>query len=703
MAIITKIREKSGWAIGVIAICLGLFVLGADLFRPNSANPAKRIVGEIAGEDVRLEDFNKELETAKANYSLMRQTAPTEAEMPQLREQAWNQMITKIAYQNQYDALGIEVSEDEVVDMVQGNNIHPSIVNSFKNPENGQIDRVLIKNFLQNIDNYSFEQQVAYYNFERRLRPDRLKSKYEGMLNHTIYATKAQAKREYTLQNTKASFQYVYIPYSSIPDAQVSATQSQLKNYYSAHKKQYEQKASVSIEYVSFPIQYTDTDEAAIIEEIKSLVPPFERSQNDSAFVDANSDNLDNFKLVNPGGLPPIILSEGISIGKVYEPVREGQSYTIYKLVADQEDTLYSARASHILFDAKNKTEQEKAKVKIQAQKILKQIKNGADFAKMAAKHGTDGTKNKGGDLGWFREGAMVTPFNDAVMKCTKLGLLPNLVQTQFGYHIIKVTEIKNKTNYLVASIKKEIQPSDQTVDAAYKRAGRFARGLENYEDFKAAVKKDSTLIRLQALDVSPEAKNINNITSAGVRQILIWACTDADQGTVSRIFELDDQFVIATLISKKEKGTSDFEEVEQEIRRKVNKQLKRDKILAKLDSIKAGKVSEIADAYGQGAKTGSSTDLTFAGFYIQEIGFSPELMGKIFTVPSNTTSKPLYDEDNGVIIVEMQQLDEALEVAEYTLYKNQIENREKSSTSFKVYKAIENLAGVENELYKFY
>lgn len=75
------------------------------------------------------------------------------------------------------------------------------------------------------------------------------------------------------------------------------------------------------------------------------------------------------------------------------------------------------------------------------ANKVLSDIKKGSDFAAMAKKYGSDNTKDVGGDLGWFGKNKMVKEFEDAAFKLKKGELSQNLVQTQFGYHIIKVTD----------------------------------------------------------------------------------------------------------------------------------------------------------------------------------------------------------------------------------------------------------------------
>ncbi|MCP5514555.1 MAG: peptidyl-prolyl cis-trans isomerase [Spirochaetales bacterium] len=76
------------------------------------------------------------------------------------------------------------------------------------------------------------------------------------------------------------------------------------------------------------------------------------------------------------------------------------------------------------------------------AEELLKKIKQGANFEALAREYSTCPSKSKGGDLGWFGPGQMVKPFEDAVKK-TGAGSVSDVISTQFGYHIIKVTAKK--------------------------------------------------------------------------------------------------------------------------------------------------------------------------------------------------------------------------------------------------------------------
>lgn len=108
-------------------------------------------------------------------------------------------------------------------------------------------------------------------------------------------------------------------------------------------------------------------------------------------------------------------------------------------------------KASHVLV----KTEQE-------AKDVIAQLAKGGDFAKIAKDKSLDGSKDKGGDLGWFSPANMVRPFSDAVMKLQK-GLYTTMpVQTQFGWHVIKLEDTRTAQPPTFDKVKDELRNSLQ-------------------------------------------------------------------------------------------------------------------------------------------------------------------------------------------------------------------------------------------------
>ena len=120
MALINKIRERSGIAVVVIAVALLLFIVGGDIFSGNSKyfGGDKNKVGEIAGTSIDYPQFQQNVETLRQNYQAQSGKTPTEQETQQIREQAWQQMINDYAYKPEFDKLGIKVTPDELREAV---------------------------------------------------------------------------------------------------------------------------------------------------------------------------------------------------------------------------------------------------------------------------------------------------------------------------------------------------------------------------------------------------------------------------------------------------------------------------------------------------------------------------------------------------------------------------------------------------------
>jgi len=143
-------------------------------------------------------------------------------------------------------------------------------------------------------------------------------------------------------------------------------------------------------------------------------------------------------------------------VGKV--DVNEADALAYYQENKEDFNTPEEVRASHILIKVSpSATPEEKAAAKEKAEKLLKEIKDGADFATLAKEYSDDpGSKMKGGDLGYFGRGRMVKEFEDAAF-ALQPGQVSGIVETQFGYHIIKVTGRKPAGLTPFADVKDDI------------------------------------------------------------------------------------------------------------------------------------------------------------------------------------------------------------------------------------------------------
>ncbi len=704
MSVINKIRERSGLAVGVIALSLILFIVGGDLLGGRSllfgGNQQK--IGEIAGQSIDYQDFNQKVDNLKAQYQQQSGRAPGEQETAQIREQAWNQMLFEIAYQKEFDKLGLKVSPEELIDMVQGNNIHPLIRQNFTNPQTGQFDKTSLLQFLKNFNSAPVEQRQLWKQLEDRIVQQRYQEKYEGLMRTSVFATTAEAQKEYQAQNAKADLKFLFVPYYAINDTTVKVTDSQLSDYLNKHKDEFPGVNSRSIQYVTFSVAPSKEDSATLYNQIKSLARGLGAAKNDSTFAQQNSDI--RVPLYLTAGEMPEQLRASIptfSPGGIYGPFREGNTYFIYKYGGTKKDTSFTARASHILIRPTAQTDSAKADARRRAEGVLQQIQGGASFEALAQTNSADGSAQNGGDLGYFKNnGQMVKPFESAVFGATAAGLIPRLIETDFGYHIIKVTQPKTNVLYRVAGIAKTITPSQTTRDEALRKADQFASDVRTKEAFDAKVKEDKSLVLATAERIPEGANQINALTDA--RPVVRWAFDDkTDLNAVSEPFEIGDQYVIAVLTGKTDKDEVKVDDYRNELTAKVRNELKAEQIIGKLGNA-TGSLESIAQKYGAGPLVETVQDVNLATGFLRSAGVDPVALGKAFGLKPGKRSKP-FAGDGGVLIVETTKVTPAPPVADYSLYKTQLQQNSTARLGIAINEAIKEAAKVDDRRAKFY
>jgi|UniRef100_UPI004048DCB3 peptidyl-prolyl cis-trans isomerase D len=702
MALIKQIRQRTGLAIGVIAGGLILFLLGGDLLSPNSTllNSNQNIVGEIAGEEITLEEFSLKVEEYKAAFQQRTGRIPAEAELVSVREQAWQALIVERVFQEEYDKLGLTISSQELIDMVQGKNIVPELRAQLMNPQTGQFDKTQLITFLQSLETADPAQQAAWAQQEKLFAQARSRVKYDNLIATTEYATTAEAKFEHKLANTIADASILFVPYYVIPDGDIQIQDSELSAYLSKNKEKFKVGNAANLEYVSFSILPSGEDSAAVISKITALTDELKAAENDSAFVSKNSELQQPFQTFAPGDQLPVALTTNVDVpakGETYGPfITANSSYVTYK-ITDQYQGTPRMRASHILFGTEGMDDSGKAAVKTQAETVLAEIKASGNFEVAARQYGQDGTAQNGGDLGWFAKADFVEPFANATYAARSKGLLPNLVETEYGYHIIQVTELPATSYTKLAILELELVASDLTRNEAFRNADAFVAESGNRNEFtENATEKGFRII--QANNVDPTSRNLNNLTDA--RQVVIWAFSEAAVGEVSTVFELNDAYLVASLVSRKEEGEAKLEDVKDQVKQLVLNEKKAALIQEKL-SAKAT-LEEMKGVFIDAA-INEVPSLRLSDAVLPGIGFAPKAIGTIFGLQgSGQLTKPVQ-EDIGVLVGRLNTLTPAAEIGDYTVYQSQLTQGAFQRMTYQIMMALQELAKVKDYRYKYF
>ena len=697
MAIISTLRDKMGkFLVVVVGFSIAAFVLG-DILGPNSSigGQNRNIVGKINGEDIDLILFTSVYEQLAYNFSLNQGRSPNNVEISNLRDQTWEKLINDISYMNQYEKLGLQVTDRESVDMVQGNNIHPMIVEAFTDPSTGYFNVDNVIGYLQNLSNQPSGQQQAWYSFESNLRPMRMRSKYDNLIGLSTHINSLQAQNEYFSTSKTIDLSYFFVPFYKVPDSLFDVSSKEMRSYLKKNKEDYKQEESRSIDYAFFPLLPSKEDSLYFEDEIKNIISRLLSGDiNDSTFALLNSDGFSPYVKYNIDQIPEQLNNK--NIGYVSDYKFENGSLIVYKLSDIVEDQNFKARAKHILlkFDDSNKSA-----VRSEAQRILSLVKTGSDFDETARTYSQDvGSASNGGDLNWFTEGMMVKPFEDAVFSRKIAGLIPRIIESEFGYHIIYVTHPKTKSSYVVTTISKEILPSDNTRNNIYRAAEMFKiESKASNKSFTEYADENNKSIDSEN-NLDNKASSFGNLENA--RSVVIWTYDDTrDINDLSEVIELDDGYVVAHVSDIKEEGTKNIDEVENSIRKKIIDDKKFNylsKILTGYESLDDLKeIYENGDVY-------SMPDLTFNSNSLLNVGYSPEAVGVAFSMNENELTKP-FKIDDGIIIIQLNNILDADTLSSYDDYGIPLLQANKFTAPIKIDNSIKMFSDIEDYRYKFF
>jgi len=687
MATLERIRNKSGLLIIVIAVGLLAFLLGDLMSSGDSIFRRKNMqIAEINGTSVSYPDYQGYVTELEDYYKLnSRTSALDENTSHQIREQAWTQMVQDVIMEEKYEELGIIVTADEIFEMATGKNVHPQIRQMFTNPQTGMFDKAQVINFLQqkNLDpNANF-----YWLFlEKQIKKERLFAKYRELIKKGMYVTNAQAKAEADAKKNKVDFDFIVKRYSSVADSTITIADSDIKNYYNTHKDNYKQDAMRDVVYVSFEVKPSEEDRQLAEDWITNAKTDFEDPATDAIqYVNMNSESnyIDrNLKLEQLSSTLQGFV-QGANVGEVYGPYTENETFKLSRIVAINQIP-DSVKARHIL-----------VKDVALADSLLAMVKGGADFATVAREHSSDqGSAINGGDLGWFTEGQMVKPFNDACFSNNKGAIVK--VESQFGIHIINVLDKGVPvTKYNIATLERNVNYSTKTNQKIYAQAAKFASINNTIEKFDEAITADN-LVKRYGRSLKANDRVVNNLKSS--REMVRWAF-EAEVNDMSTIFEFGDEYVIAFLTGAKEEGYQSIAAVQASIERELRNKKKADILIAELDSKKQGNdINALANAINSQVMTANQID--FGAFQVPGAGVEPALVALATRAKVGELSAAIAGV-NGVYMVKVNNT--TANTTDVATEKAQLKQSASFKVDYQAQEAIRSQAEIEDSRIKFF
>ena len=674
MAMIEKIRRQ-GWLV-IVLVGIGIvgFLVPYDAVMAMFGN-RNNSVGEIDGQDISAKEWQ---DAIKVQQELFRY----DGNQAGLSNDTWNNLVESILMKPQYDEAGIVVTEEEYDEIVFGQNLSPYVLNTIYG---GKDSTALKEQMRTNFEGMTASMADGWKNL---ITLKRQREKFDALVRKSLYANNIDGKFEFKATNDKVNVDYVVKTYASIPDSTIAWTESDLQSYYNKHKndREYKQETSRSLEYIKFPVTPSPADSAAINTSLAEMKVNFLAATNDSAFAAVNAATPGQAKVAYKEGqyIEPFnsqIKSD--SVGRVVGPILDNGTLRLVK-ITKRGTEVDSVQARHILLAEKG------AAAKAKADSLKAVIQKEKNFAAMAEKFGTDGTKTSGGDLGMFGRGSMVAPFEDACFN-GKVGEI-QIVETQFGVHVVEVTK-KNapKSVTYISVIDRTIEPSPSTRKSAYSMVNEFTIACADSAAFRAAADTlNGGTVITPAKNIRPNATSVPGLPNSD--GLISWAF-GAEIGEVSPPTLVGNDYVVAVLTDIRERGVPTLQNIYDQVKDEVIKEKKAEKYM---ELMKQGTLQDIAKAVESDVKQGTNIALKSANIPGSGVSAAEnEVIGACFGLKKDFLSSPIKGKGGIYVIQRTSDVASVESQDNYTTDRETIMTNNKSRAPFSLYNAFKESADV--------
>lgn len=585
------------------------FILG-DFLNSGSSffNRSRENVGVIAGHKVHYTEYEAAKDQLTEVYKIESGSNDINEELGmQIRSQVWQMMLMDYTLREQAQAIGMDVTAEELSNLCIGENPHQLITQrrAFYD-ETGKFNRFALINFLNSLAQEPETQEQAanmqqaknyWLYWENAVRLTHMQDKYVNLLSQLLTANPLDAKYAFDARQTTVNVEFVQQPFFAVSDSLVKVTDADIKKLYNAQKEQYKRTPNRSLIYVGFPIEPSEEDFSEVEKLMKTLENDFQTKEDVATIVNSNSDILydgrDYSETTIPAEYKEFAFGKGVKKGQYTELTFANDTYSMARIM----ECGYSK----------------------------------PDSVKLVLVANGEGTEDV--ELGWFQASELQKTIADPAFAGKKGSTFT--VSSGMGEQTFKIADKSNPTPKVkLAILSRKVTPSSKTYGILYNEAKQFIVNNNSIDSLRQSA-QELGLSVTPAFALDANADKVNDLKNS--RPIVRWAY-EATVGDLSDVFECGNQFVVAALTEINDGEYRTLNEVRAELQMQALADKKADYIINQLNGVTTLEAAaELFDAEIQSAE-----GISLASYRLGAAGVEPAVIGAALALESNTTSAPV-------------------------------------------------------------
>ncbi len=657
MAILGEIRNRPWLLMGIIAVAMLAFVVNPDSLE-KLFSPEQGVYGKVNGDEISKEDFDDQL--FMLQQQAQQQGQPTKG----LEEQAWQMLVQSKLIQQQFEKMGLTLTEDMFWNQLQFDPMFAQNQENFDEKGNFKVQE--IKRQVEEMKGTNVEMYNNWMKTRKSIEYRMMARQVFANITTGITASKKEAEQMMKNRDQVADIDFVKVDYTEYEKKNpVKVTTKDLEDYIKSKPLMFKRDASRNLGLVYFPAAPSAQDDIASQAEINKLFTEgseisekesFKNTTNDSMFIALNSDLPFNPTYFSQDQLPMAIRDQvaTASVGSTFGPYKEQNFYVVSKLLDKKPSD--STLSRHILVTYKgNQAGGEETRSQEQAKRLADSIgaavkADPSKFVELLKYSADPGSAAQGGSVGWTTPATPFVPEYLSFLANNGKGATA-VVETQYGYHIINIEDKKSGAmGYKVANLVKTIKASDKTENEIYTKATKFIQQVQgkSFNDF-ANIAKKSNYNFFNPTEVGRFQGQLPGIGTDKDEDIIAWAFNKKTKKGDTDIFTVDGtgDRIVVYVNGVQDAGAADPEAVRQQIEPIVKNKLMAKQITDKITAAKATSLDQLAKLFGVTKQSAQVNMLS-----PQVMGaMEPRVAGAAFGVAKNKLSNPV-EGMTGVFVV---------------------------------------------------